>query len=194
MHTNRNCIFAPHTHAHAHVGRLTSGSLHVTSGPLWEKAPLKKGSFPQRDIHTHAHARVGRLTSGSLYPRFREHVGVFTIGGLHPMSGPISGTAPLKEASFPQRDGTFGTLDAGYNIYALTYTTHTHPICVYVVSHLRAIVRPRIGRGSLPPPLFPLPCPCQFFWESEAETRRLWSVYDSKSPSKVQAFDGAYES
>jgi len=107
------------------------------------------------------------------------------MSGLHPMSGPISGTAPLKEASSPQRDGTCRTLDAGYNIYAPTYTTYTHPICVYVVSHLRAIVRPRIGRGSLPPPPFPLPCPCQFFWESEAETRRLWSVYDSKSPSKV---------
>jgi len=94
---------------------------------------------------------------------FREHVGLFTIGSLHSMSGPISGTAPLKEASFPQRDGTCRTLDAGYNIYAPTYTTYTHPICVYVVSHLRAIVRPRIGRGSSAPPPSPSPAPVSFF-------------------------------
>jgi len=73
----------------AQVGRLTSGSLHLTSGPLSEKAPLKEGSFPQRDIRTHAHAHVGRFTSRSLYPRFREHVGLFTIGGLHLTSGPM---------------------------------------------------------------------------------------------------------
>jgi len=63
-------------------------ALHLTSGALSEKAPLKKGSFPQRDILTHAHAHVGRLTSGS----------------LHLTSGPLSEKAPLKKGSFPQRD------------------------------------------------------------------------------------------